>query len=353
MPVGTTSITGKMSPRNLLTSTVTDELRLATNMKSKVIGIALKDRGAILPAGQTANAAYWHDPYTNNFISSTYYMKELPGWAIKFNNRKMSDSLLSKPWTTLLPIDQYTESTSDDNSYEGLFEGETKPVFPHDLPALKAKEYELIRTTPFGNTFTKEFAVAACIGEQLGKGKETDFLAVSFSSTDYVGHMYGINAIELEDTYIRLDRDIAAFLKFLDEWTGNNYLLFLTADHGAANNPLYSKDMNLHSGKLESSRLKDTLRTSLNKLYGTDSLILSSGGNNIYLNREYISRTKLNLSDIQNSCVNIVTQFPGVAVAMTATELSKGISRTGIYSFMQNGYNMQRSGDVSIQLLPK
>ena len=352
MPVGTTSISGKMSPRNLLSTTFTDELRLATNMSSKVIGISLKDRGAILPAGRSANAAYWHDPYTNNWVTSTYYMKELPLWAANFNKRKLVDSLLSTKWTTLLPIDQYTESTADDNSYEGLFKTETKPVFPHNLPLLKDSVSELIRETPFGNTFTKEFAIAAVRGENIGKGKATDFLAISFSSTDYVGHKYGTNAIELEDTYLRLDRDIASLLKFLDEWTGNNYLLFLTADHGAANNPQYARDRRLNAETFESGVLIDTLKKYFNQIYGTDTLVLNASANNIYLNRSYIESKKMNLQEIQDKCSEFVKKQKGISATMTATELARGINRTGIYSFMQNGFNVQRSADVMIQLLP-
>ncbi len=352
MPLGTTSISGKMSPRNMFTTTVTDELKLATNMTSKVIGISLKDRGAILPAGHTANAAYWHDPYTNNWVTSTYYMKELPVWVSDFNKRKMSDSLLNYKWTTLLPISQYTESTIDDNAYEGLFEGELKPIFPHDLPALKAKESELIRATPFGNTFTNEFAMQAIRSENLGKGKSTDFLAISFSSTDYVGHMYGTNAIELEDTYLRLDRDIATLLNFLDKWTGNNYLLFLTADHGAANNPKFATDHNLNAGKFESGALVDTLKKYIKDVYGSDTLIANASAHNIYLNRAYIESKKINLEEVQNKCVAFVTKLNGVSVAMTASELARGLNRTGIYSLMQNGYNVKRSADVMIQLQP-
>lgn len=350
MPVGTTSISGKMSPKNLLSTTVTDELRLATNMRSKVIGIALKDRGAILPAGRTGNAAYWHDPYSNNWVTSTYYMKSLPGWVDDFNKRKVGDSLISNKWTTLLPIEQYTESTADDNQYEGLYNGETKPVFPHDLPNLKAKEPELIRETPFGNTYTKEFAMAAVRGENLGKNKTTDFLSVSFSSTDYVGHMYGTNAIELEDTYLRLDRDIAALLKFLDEWTGNNYLLFLTADHGAANNPEYAEDMKLNAGNFETRVLTDSLKKYIKDLYGSDTIILSASVHNVFLNRPYLETKKISLTEVQDKCVSFVTKFDGVSVAMTSTELNKGLNRTGIYSFIQNGYHVQRSADVIIQL---
>ncbi len=351
-PVGTTSISGKMSPKNLLTTTVTDELMLASNMTSKVIGIALKDRSSILPAGHTATAAYWHDPYLNNWVTSTYYLKELPQWVADFNKRKMIDSLLSKKWTTLLPIEQYTESTADDNSYEGLYDGESKPVFPHDLPALRDSNSELIRETPFGNTLTKEFAVAAIKGENLGKGKSTDFLAVSFSSTDYVGHMFGTNAIELEDTYLRLDRDIAAFLKFLDEWTGNNYLLFFTSDHGAVNNPIFSSDHQINSGKFESRVLSDSLKKFLKQSYKSDSLLLNANAHNVFLNRNYIEANNFNLEEIQKKCVSFVTKFKGVSIAMTSTELSRGLERTGIYSLIQNGFNFQRSADVIIVLQP-
>jgi len=216
-PVGTTSISGKMSPRNLYATTFADELRLASNFKSRAFGVSLKDRGSILPVGHTANVAYWHDPYLNNWVTSTYYLKELPKWVSDFNSRKVSDSLLSKPWNTLLPISSYTECGPDNSPYEGLYKGEKSPVFPHDLPSLREAESELIRKTPFGNTFTRLFAESLINEEKLGKGEFCDVLTVSFSSTDYIGHMYGTNAVELEDTYIRLDREIESFLNFLDE----------------------------------------------------------------------------------------------------------------------------------------
>ncbi len=350
--VGTTSISGKMSPVNLLTSTMTDELRLASNMSSKVIGVALKDRGAILPAGRTANAAYWHDPYTDNWVTSSFYLKELPSWVNEFNSLKMAAALVSKPWTTLLPIETYTESTADDNAYETLFKGEVKPVFPHDLPAIKALDSELIRKTPFGNTFTKEFAVAAIKGEKLGKGEATDFIAISFSSTDYVGHGFGINAIETEDTYLRLDKDLSELFQFLDQWTGNDYVLFLTADHGAVHNPEYAKDQGLEAGGFEQSVVTDSLKKYLAQTFGSANILLNASASSIYLNREYIDSANLNLSLIQQKCVDFVLRFKGVSAALTATELSKGLVRTGVYRFMQNGFNQKRSPDVMIQLNP-
>ena len=349
-PVGTTSISGKMSPKNLLSTTMTDELRLSSNMNSKVIGVALKDRGAILPAGRTANAAYWHDPYSDNWITSSFYMAELPVWAKEFNDKKIGAALISKPWTTLLPIESYTESTVDDNEYETLFKGELKPVFPHDLQTLKGTDNEIIRRVPFGNTFTKEFALAAIKGENLGKGSATDFIAISFSSTDYVGHAFGINAIETEDTYLRLDLDLSELLQFLDQWTGTDYVLFLTADHGAAHNPEYAKDQKMEAGEFEQTPMTDALKKYLAITFGSADLVLSAGSTTIYLNRELIEKNKLDLALIQQRCLEFVLRFTGVAAALTATELSKGIERTGLYRFMQNGFNAKRSPDLMIQL---
>ena len=351
--LGTTSISGKMSPVNLLTTTIGDELKLATNFKSKVIGIALKDRGSILPAGKGADAAYWHDPYTNNFVSSTYYMKELPKWVDDFNARKVADSLLSRPWTTLLPIEKYTESSADDTPYEGLYSGETKPVFPHNLPAIKAADNELVRKTPFGNTLTREFVESALQNEQLGRRGETDFLAISFTSTDYVGHMFGINAIELEDTYLRLDQDMALLLNALDQQVGKNeYILFLTADHGAVNNPMYSEDHKLNGEFFDGNPLMDSLKQEMKKVYGDGEFFLNTSTSNIYLNRDLVASKKISLADFQNRVAAFIGNFEGVANVITSTELMKGVARTGIASFVQNGFNPQRSADVIVQLQP-
>ena len=353
MPVGTTSISGKMSPKNLLSTTITDELRVASNFRSKVIGIALKDRGAILPAGHSANAAYWHDSYSNNWITSTYYMNELPGWVKAFNERKLADSLLANPWTPLLPMEAYDESTSDDTPYEGLFKNETRPVFPHDLPSISKLDEELIRRTPQGNTFTSLFAQAAIEGENLGRGEQTDFLALSFSSTDYVGHMYGTNAIEVQDTYVRFDRDLASFLNYLDSAIGkNNYLLFLTADHGAASNPVYNHDHNLPGEDFDADTMIRSLKTFLSAQYGDENFLSHTGARQIYLNRKLIDEKKINAKEMRDKCVRFVKNFRGVAEAASSDELQRDLRRDGIFSFFQKGYNDQRSADILIELNP-
>lgn len=353
IPVGTTSISGKMSPKRLLTTTITDELRTASNFKSKVISISLKDRGAILPGGHSANAAYWHDPFTNNWVTSNYYMPMLPAWAEKFNARKVVDSLLSFPWNPLLLPDSYIESTSDDTPYEGLYKGETKPVFPHNLPEIKKFDEELIRKTPFGNTFTALFAKAAIEGENLGMGSKTDFLAVSFSSTDYVGHMFGTNAIELEDTYIRLDRDLAEFLTYLDAKIGKgNYLLFLTADHGAVANPIYNHDHNLPGEDFNSDTMFKSLGVFLKQEYGEGQFLSHTNAHQIYLNRSLIDEKKIDAVDMRKKCAQFVLKYDGVAEAATSDDLQAELHREGIFSFIQNGYNDKRSADVLIELKP-
>ncbi|MBP6335186.1 MAG: alkaline phosphatase family protein [Bacteroidia bacterium] len=352
-PVGTTSISGKMSPKNLFVTTFADELRLGSNFKSRSFGISLKDRGSILPVGHTANAAYWHDPYTNNWVSSTHYMNQLPAWVATFNSRKVSDSLLSAPWKTLLPIDQYTESGPDDSPYEGLYKGEKSPVFPHNLPALKEQESELIRKTPFGNTLTRLFAEALISSEQLGKGKSTDVLTVSFSSPDYIGHMYGTNAIELEDTYLRLDLEISLFLNFLDKVVGKDqYLLFLTADHGAAHNPDFLIEHKIPADFINNHKISDSIKAFISRTYQDPEFVLDVSSSSVYLNRDYIESKKQDPAVVASRCANYIAGLPGVAAALTSKDLLHGVSREGHFRFYQNGFNPGRSGDIIIQYRP-
>ena len=197
---------GQMSPRNLLATTIADELRIASNFRSKTIGVAIKDRASILPAGHTTNGAYWLDDATGHFITSSYYMQELPEWVKRFNERDRITALLKDDWHPLFPIDSYKESSPDQNNYENPWgkKGEVPPTLP--LPTARLLQElgkGVIRTTPFGNTLTFEMAKAAIEGEQLGsRPEETDFLAMSHSATDYVGHHYGTFAIETEDTCV-------------------------------------------------------------------------------------------------------------------------------------------------------
>jgi predicted AlkP superfamily pyrophosphatase or phosphodiesterase len=352
--VGAAGNAGQMSPRNMMASTITDELHLATNFYSKVIGIALKDRGAILPAGHSANAAYWYDS-SGVWITSTYYMKELPVWVDKFNKKELPKQYMSKSWNTLLPLDQYTDCTPDNNKYESKFKGETTPTFPHDLPGLMAanRGLDMLRSTPFGNTLTKEFAEATIEEESMGKGFSTDFLAVSFSSTDYIGHAYGPRSIELEDCYLRLDRDLAEFLKFLDKYIGKeNVLVFLTADHGAIDVPNYLIDKKIPAGYFNYKPAIDSLKKHLKTHYG-DTLVQSYYNQQIYLNHSFIDDKGLSEEYIEQDAADFMLRFPGVNSTLSAFSLkTSSFGTEDLRQLIQNGYMARRSGDVMVTLNP-
>jgi predicted AlkP superfamily pyrophosphatase or phosphodiesterase len=344
---------GKMSPKFMMVTSVADELRLASNMKSKVIGISLKDRGAILPAGHSANAAYWYEGSTGNWITSTFYMKTLPGWVTDFNALQRPAAMLKTPWTTLLPIEQYSESTADSTAYEEPFAGETAPVFPHFVSSNPATDFELVKRSPYGNTLTSEFALAALKAESLGKDAFTDLLAVSFSSTDYVGHQFGTFAVETQDTYLRLDRDLAHFIREIETWCGKeNVLFFLTADHGAVPNPQFLKDRRIPAGHFNSATLKDSLEKFLTARYGSGPFITTVDNDQVYLNKNSLVAKNINEADVQQVITDFLITYPGITRALTRQQLASECQVGGLEQFMKNGFCPSRSGDVGYMLSP-
>ncbi|MVN20100.1 alkaline phosphatase PafA [Mucilaginibacter arboris] len=350
--VGSASDAGQMSPRNLLASTVTDELRLATNFRSKVIGIALKDRGGILPAGHAANAAYWFDDASGNWITSTYYMSGLPLWVKNFNEQKLAQKYLKQDWNTLYPIQTYVQSEADNNKHEGAFSGSETPTFPVKTAAMLAKGVGIIRSTPYGNSLTLDLAKAAVENEQLGKNTVTDFLAVSLSSTDYIGHQFGPNSVEIEDTYLRLDRDLANFFTYLDGKVGKgNYTVFLTADHGASHNPNFLIDHQIPAGLWGASTLKD-LNQMLENKYKAKKLVINLGNYQVNLNNVLIQNNKLNLNEIKADCIAFLQQQKGVAYAIDMEKVQQASIPNELRDRIINGYNHDRSGAIQIILQP-
>jgi predicted AlkP superfamily pyrophosphatase or phosphodiesterase len=352
--VGSTSAAGKMSPRNLLSSTITDELELATNFRSKVIGIALKDRGSILPAGHAADAAYWFDDASGNWISSTWYMKTLPTWVQQFNDRKLAQKYLSQDWNTLYPANTYAQSSADNNRYEGAFTGSTGPVFPIKTSELaRTGGIGIIRSTPYGNTFTLDMAKAALENEKLGQSGITDFLAISLSSPDYIGHRFGPNALEVEDMYLRLDKDLADFFTTLDKQVGKgNYTVFLTADHGASNNPNFLIDNKLPGGFWQSGATLKALNALLEEKYKANKLVLSLSNYQVNLNYALIASNKLNESDIRKACVAFLEKQEGVAYAVDIQEAGTAGIPEVLRSRMIRGHNPERSGVIQLFLKP-
>lgn len=347
LPIGGSKYAGMMSPKNLLTSTITDELRLATNFKSRVFGISIKDRGAIIPAGHLANGAYWFDDSTGSFISSNYYGKALPTWLVEFNNKHFPDSFLRKEWNTLYPLNTYTQSISDDNRYEGNFSKENKPVFPH-LSTIPFS-YLNLRKIPAGNTYTLKAAKACIKGEDLGKTNTTDFLCVSLSSTDYIGHQFAPNSVEVEDTYLRLDKDLADFFNYLDKQVGQgNYLLFVTADHGAAHNANYLNDIKMPAGNDYEMKISQQLQVFIKQKFGQDSLIRGIENYQIVLNNEKIESKKINREGLKNSIRNWFYQQPQIAYVLDMEDIEKTPVPEPIKSMAINGYNRLRSGSLLI-----
>jgi predicted AlkP superfamily pyrophosphatase or phosphodiesterase len=352
--VGSTSKAGEMSPRNLLVSTITDELRLATNFRSKVIGIALKDRGGILPAGHTANAAYWFDDASGNWISSSYYMTDLPAWVKKFNDQKIPEKYLKQDWNTLYPIATYLQSAPDNSSkYEGKFAGMDAPTMPVKTSELYKGRLGMIRSTPFGNTMTLDLAKAAVESEQLGKNTVTDFLAVSLSSTDYVGHQFGPNSVEIEDTYLRLDRDLASFFTYLDATVGKgNYTVFLTADHGAAHNPNFLTDHKIPAGTWNDALAQKEMNTLLNDKYKVDKLVISMDNYQVNFNNAAIKKAGLNEDAIKFDCIQYLQKQPDVQFAVDMQRVNAATIPEDLRTRIINGYNAEHSGAIQVVLKP-
>lgn len=348
--VGGTVRAGKMSPRNMLTSTITDELRLATNFASKTIAISVKDRASILPGGHTANGAYWLDDSNGVFMTSTYYKTQLPGWVSEFNAQQKAKKYMSTDWQTLYPLNTYQQYTDDNNLYEGKYTGETTTSFPHKLPQLKASD---IKKTPFGNTLVFDFAKDAITYEQLGSGKTCDFLAISCSSPDYIGHQFGPNSVEIEDTYLRLDQDIANFLDFLDKTIGEGqYTIFLSADHGVAHNPQYLIDHKMQAGYFYGADLLKELNNALLPKYASNRLVKQVGENFIWLKHDLIDSLKIDEQNIRIDILKLLEKHTEIQFAVDMNYLSTAILPEPIHQMAINGYHSKRSGDILLLLNP-
>ena len=339
---------GAMSPKNLFSATITDELRMATNFKGKVIGLSIKDRGAILPAGHFANWAFWYSK-TGAFISSTFYGASLPNWVTIFNQEKRYMNYINKGWDLLKPIATYNESLPDDNPYEGKLDKDDAPVFPYDLSKIyKEKGADVLRTTPFGNDILAELAMKAIEKEELGKDEITDFLAVSFSSTDYVGHTFGPRSMELQDTYLRLDQTIAQFLNYLDKTVGkDNYLLFLTADHAGAENSNYLKDNKYNVKNIPSKEIVGALKKKSNETFGAD-LILDYSNFNLFLNKEIIKGKGLEFTKVKQSFKEFLMTQEQVKRVYTEEEILASSGDDYFLSFIAKGYDPKQNGDIVI-----
>ncbi|PWT95771.1 MAG: alkaline phosphatase family protein [Bacteroidetes bacterium] len=347
--VGSTDEAGEMSPRNMLATSICDELRLATNFNSKVVGVAIKDRGAILPAGHSANAAYWFDSKSGYWITSNYYMNDLPGWVTDLNGKKLYNKYFEGGWNTLYPINSYAQSTEDVKEYEGKPFGTDQKGFPYDLKRFIDKNPGAIAVTPFGNSFTLDMAKAALTNEKLGADDFTDFLAISLSSTDYVGHTFGPNSVEIADTYLRLDQDLGDFLNFLDEKVGKDqYLVFLSADHGVSQAPGFLKEHNFPGVAVDETRIFRELGLIMKDKFGSDKIIDAYDNSQVYLNHTTIDSLRLNEVAIRKAIINYFKFRNGVSRIVELDNLGNTPVPAKIKEMIVNGYFPKRCGDIQV-----
>ena len=354
--VGGTFDAGRYSPRNMLGTTIGDEIKLSNLRQSKVFGISLNPVSAILSAGHMADGVFWLDIENGMWVTSSFYTENLPNWVTVENEKKLADLYLTKTWNTSFPIEQYTRCLTDENPYETGIDERT--VFPYSLPEMTknksiSNRYRMLCQTPFGNSLIKDMAVATMVNENLGKDEFTDLLTISFSATEHIGNAFGTMSIEVEDAFLKLDQELEHFLQFVDDFVGRqNTLIFLTSNHGAAQTPGYLADSGVPVGSFNNNSAISLLRSYLNVIYGSGEWVKGFYGQQLYLNAELIENSKLKLEDFQNVIAQFLIQFNGVSNTLTASALQNNQFTIGFRGKVQNGYFPRRSGDVFINLQP-
>ena len=354
--VGGSYGTGPISPNLLHSRTLSDEMRVKSRFKSRSFGISMDPQAAVMMAGHTASGAYWLDPTQASWITSTFYMDSLPGWVNEFNTKNYRDLYLDRSWETFRPIAEYEESMLDNNAYETGFNGQI--TFPYDLQKISSagrdsKDYRILMSTPWGNTYTKDMAIAAIVNEELGQQGATDILHIGFNATKYLAERYSTWSVETQDTYLRLDQDIAHLLSFLDETLGmENVLVYLTAENALAVDPRYLSESRIPSGFFNYRTSISLLKSYLNAIYGRGEWLTFYYAQQIYLNHQLIEDSNLSLKEVQDQVSRFMVQMGGVSNAVQAYVLQQNHFTDGVLHRIQNSYYQKRSGDVILYLTP-
>ena len=345
---------GQMSPHRMLSSTLGDELKMATGGQAKVYGVSMKDRGAILPAGHAADGAFWfYGKDLGHFVSSTYYGDTLPLWLVDLNQSGRAEELMAAGWDRLHDEAIYAQCLPDNNPYEGAFKGELKPTFPYDLQALKAQNggYDLLKGTPGGNSLIVDFALAAIDGADLGQDDVTDLLALSFSATDYVGHRVGPHAQETMDMYLRLDMELQRLFDALDEKVGEGqWTAFLSADHGGANVPSHAAAAGMPTDYWKPGNLMDAVEATLKERWGTprggQSWILRHSNDQVFLNHPLLDARGIDRSTMARFVAEQCVTDPGLSKAVAACDAPAMAANDPVVARLVRGHRPGHSGDV-------
>ena len=351
--VGAEGMAGAKSPWQLRALTLADQMKLAWNGAGQSCAISIKDRGAILPAGHKGDAVYWYDESIGGFVTSDFYVDALPNWVADFNASNRVSGLMNEPWTLLKERGVYRLSEPDAGAGEQDVFDNGDVDFPHSFSGkTEEQKRSLIRWTPAGNRLLTDFALELIQSRALGKGPVPDFLSISYSSPDYIGHAFGPNSMEVMDCYLRLDLEIARIIEALDEQCGKNgYIIFLTADHGVKPNGALLEQWRMPSGTLRSKTVEDSLRLFAARNYGDADLIEEVEDNQIYFNTERLERLKISSRVLEAQVVDFLRpRFPQMLGISGRSALEGRIASRGMSDFPVNGHHPHRSGDVFFEL---
>lgn len=343
---------GQAAPMNLLTYTITDQLKLASP-KSKVISLSIKDRSAILPGGHLSDGSYWYDYTSGDFVTSSFYKEKLPDWVARFN-AKFDPTKDLRPWRLLLPESTY--QLEDQSPYEVVLTGKTSATFPYDFPSMiaaGASANTLFTISPQANEVLTDFALSALEQEELGQDQFTDFLCISYSTPDIAGHAFGPYSRELEDMYARLDRELQRLFASLETRYGKEgFILFLTADHAVVPVPEMLVKMKMPGGYFFMHERLQVLRDDFIMRYNADLLEYETN-QNIYLDLHKIDSLKLNIDEVAAYAASELRKWPEVKTVLTREQLRAGSAATDYWGeLLRNGYDPQRSGEVIFLLQP-
>ena len=344
------------SPSTIMSSTFSDELAVHFNGKPKIFGVSVKDRGAVSLAGH-AGKAFWFSKASGAFVTSSYYYDKYPGWVMAWNARKPALAYAGKSWQLMHDRSSYLYGDSDDQHYETDFPGFGR-TFPHPYGTAEDKYFTTRLTlSPAGDELTLDFAKSLIKNEQLGQDEVPDYLAVSFSSTDYVGHLFGASSLETEDNLARLDRTLADLFKYIDDNVGlDNTLIVLSADHGQPEIPGHLHLLGIHDAAYFDTKSLDKTPAieALKKQFGlAEELIETYNHPYIYLNRDLIHDKQLNQAEVEQAIAEELVKFNGVSMAVSSTALrTASLPDTQLMRSILNNFHPNRSGDIILVFEP-
>ena len=355
-PTQKTAKSDGRSPDNILTSTLSDEMAVHFAGRSKIFGVSVKDRGAVSLAGH-AGKAFWFSKASGGFVTSNYYYQHYPDWVNEWNDRKPAQAYADKAWELMHDSSKYLFGDADDREYETDFPGFGR-TFPHAYGKADDK-YITTRLTlsPAGDELTLDFAKTLLDKEQLGQDEVPDFLAISFSSTDYVGHIFGASSLEIEDNMARLDRTLADLFAYIDKKVGlANTLIVLSADHGQPEVPGHLHDLGIDKAHYFDTKALDKAPAiaALKKQFGIgEELIEAFFFPYLYLNQEVIRTKGLDQGAVEQAVVAELLKFQGVAYAVSSTALRTAkLPDTLLMRAILRNFHPKRSGDIYLVFEP-